>query len=61
MGADRELNAGHGRGRPERTLELPGDRVIGNGMWLGVAGCGEELLGQEWRMYPGPWLGQLEA
>lgn len=43
MGADGELNAGRGRGRPERTLELPGDRVIGSGTWLGgAAGVGVE-------------------
>lgn len=39
MGADWELSVGGGRGRPERSLGLRGNGLIGTGMWLAVAGC----------------------
>lgn len=55
MGADGDLNAGHGRGRPERTLELPGDGVIRPGMWLDVLDAREELPGVEDAPWPLAW------
>lgn len=57
VGADGNLNAVCGRGRPERTLKLPGHGVIGTRMWLDVVGCegGAARVGVEDAPWPLAW------